>query len=67
MLEKPPIPISKVTQQVPRDAQKIILKLLNKNPKPTVDEARLAMSGNLCRCGAYEHYLRGVMKAAGRA
>ncbi len=41
--------------------------LLNKNPNPTVDEARLAMSGNLCRCGAYDHYLRGVMKAAGRA
>ncbi len=41
--------------------------LLEKNPNPTVEEARLAMSGNLCRCGAYEHYLRGVMKAAGRA
>lgn len=41
--------------------------LLNSNPNPTVDEARLAMSGNLCRCGAYDHYLRGVMKAAGRA
>lgn len=40
--------------------------LLNKNPKPTVDEARLALSGNLCRCGAYDHYLRGVMKAAER-
>jgi aerobic-type carbon monoxide dehydrogenase small subunit (CoxS/CutS family) len=41
--------------------------LLNANPKPTVDEARLAMSGNLCRCGAYDHYLRGVMRAAGEA
>lgn len=40
--------------------------LLQKNPKPTVEEARLAMSGNLCRCGAYDHYLRGVMKAAER-
>ena len=40
--------------------------LLNKNPNPSVDEARLAMSGNLCRCGAYDHYLRGVMKAAER-
>jgi carbon-monoxide dehydrogenase small subunit/xanthine dehydrogenase YagT iron-sulfur-binding subunit len=25
------------------------------------------MSGNLCRCGAYDHYLRGVMRAAGEA
>jgi aerobic-type carbon monoxide dehydrogenase small subunit (CoxS/CutS family) len=41
--------------------------LLTANPKPTVDEARLAMSGNLCRCGAYDHYLRGVMRAAGEA
>ncbi len=38
--------------------------LLKKNPSPTVDEARVAMSGNLCRCGAYDHYLKGVMKAA---
>ncbi len=41
--------------------------LLQQNPHPTVDEARLAMSGNLCRCGAYDHYLRGVMRAAGEA
>jgi aerobic-type carbon monoxide dehydrogenase small subunit (CoxS/CutS family) len=41
--------------------------LLNHNPHPTVEEARLAMSGNLCRCGAYDHYLRGVMRAAGEA
>ena len=41
--------------------------LLKTNPKPTVEEARLAMSGNLCRCGAYDHYLRGVMRAAQEA
>jgi len=41
--------------------------LLKVNPHPTVDEARLAMSGNLCRCGAYDHYLRGVMRAAQEA
>ena len=40
--------------------------LLKKNPNPTVDEARRAMSGNLCRCGAYDHYLKGVMRAAGK-
>jgi len=38
--------------------------LLKANPKPTADEARQALSGNLCRCGAYDHYLRGVMRAA---
>ena len=41
--------------------------LLKATPKPTIDEARLAMSGNLCRCGAYDHYLRAVMRAAGEA
>jgi aerobic-type carbon monoxide dehydrogenase small subunit (CoxS/CutS family) len=41
--------------------------LLKANPKPTIEEARLAMSGNLCRCGAYDHYLRGVMRAAQEA
>ena len=38
--------------------------LLNENPKPTRDEVRHAMSGNLCRCGAYDHYLNAVMRAA---
>ncbi|HZF29589.1 MAG TPA: (2Fe-2S)-binding protein [Gammaproteobacteria bacterium] len=38
--------------------------LLKVNPKPTRDEARHAMSGNLCRCGAYDHYLNAVMRAA---
>jgi len=39
--------------------------LLHKNPKPTREEARHAMSGNLCRCGAYDNYLNGVMRACG--
>ncbi|HCK35457.1 MAG TPA: (2Fe-2S)-binding protein, partial [Gemmatimonadetes bacterium] len=38
--------------------------LLRSNPNPTRDEARIAMAGNLCRCGAYDHYLNGVMRAA---
>ncbi len=40
--------------------------LLNSNPRPTLNETRHALSGNLCRCGAYEHYLRGVMRASGQ-
>ena len=40
--------------------------LLKENPNPTREEARQALSGNLCRCGAYDHYLNGVMRAAGR-
>jgi aerobic-type carbon monoxide dehydrogenase small subunit (CoxS/CutS family) len=41
--------------------------LLERNPNPTREEARTAMSGNLCRCGAYDHYLNGVMRAATEA
>jgi len=40
--------------------------LLKQNPKPTREEARHALSGNLCRCGAYDHYLNGVMRASGQ-
>jgi len=39
--------------------------LLKRNPRPTREEARAALAGNLCRCGAYENYLNGVMRAAG--
>ncbi|HXV60903.1 MAG TPA: (2Fe-2S)-binding protein [Vicinamibacteria bacterium] len=38
--------------------------LLKDNSNPTREEARAAMAGNLCRCGAYDHYLNGVMRAA---
>jgi len=41
--------------------------LLQRNPDPTRGEARSAMAGNLCRCGAYDHYLNGVMRAAREA
>ena len=41
--------------------------LLNVNPSPTRDEVRMALSGNLCRCGAYDHYLNSVMRAAQNA
>ncbi|MBF8270549.1 MAG: (2Fe-2S)-binding protein [Gammaproteobacteria bacterium] len=39
--------------------------LLQTNPKPTRDDARHALAGNLCRCGAYDNYLNSVMRAAG--
>ncbi len=42
------------------------IALLDENPKPTREEARQALSGNLCRCGAYDHYLNGVMRASGQ-
>lgn len=41
--------------------------LLNENPQPTREEARQAMAGNICRCGAYDHYLNGIMRASGQS
>jgi len=38
--------------------------LLRANPRPTREQARIALSGNLCRCGAYDNYLNSVMRAA---
>ncbi len=38
--------------------------LLRANPNPSIDEIRLAMSGNLCRCGAYTHIVNAARRAA---
>jgi xanthine dehydrogenase YagT iron-sulfur-binding subunit len=38
--------------------------LLRSNPAPKPDEIRTAMSGNLCRCGAYAHIHRAIARAA---
>lgn len=38
--------------------------LLDKNPHPTMDEIKLAMSGNLCRCTGYAKIHQAVAKAA---
>ena len=38
--------------------------LLRANPSPTREQARQALAGNLCRCGAYDHYLNGTMRTA---
>jgi carbon-monoxide dehydrogenase small subunit len=38
--------------------------LLDKNPNPTEEEAKRAISGNLCRCTGYFQIIDAVMKAA---
>lgn len=37
--------------------------LLDKNAEPDEDEIRLAVSGNLCRCGAYTHIFKAAKQA----
>jgi len=38
--------------------------LLRVNPNPSLDEIRLGMSGNLCRCGTYHTIAKSVRRAA---
>ena len=38
--------------------------LLKENPHPTREEILVSMSGNLCRCGSYDHYFKAIMRAA---
>lgn len=35
------------------------------NPKPTADEIRERMSGNICRCGAYSNIVEAMTEVAG--
>lgn len=38
--------------------------LLERNPSPTEDEIRRAISGNLCRCTGYQNIVKAIQQAA---
>jgi len=38
--------------------------LLDINPNPTIAEIKDALSGNLCRCGAYHQIINAILKAS---
>ncbi len=40
--------------------------LLAVNPAPTAADVRAALTGNLCRCSNYNHYVEAVVAAGGR-
>ncbi|HKN98030.1 MAG TPA: (2Fe-2S)-binding protein [Pseudonocardiaceae bacterium] len=42
------------------------VSLLSENPKPTRDEVRAALEGNLCRCTGYHNIVSAVMDASGQ-
>ena len=39
-------------------------EFLNRNPAPKDEEVRGALSGNICRCGNYDHAVKAVLAAA---
>ncbi len=41
-----------------------ITAYLDENPSPTAEEAREAISGNLCRCTGYQNIVKSVLRAA---
>ena len=41
--------------------------LLTRNPQPNAEEVRAGMTGNLCRCSGYNHYVEAVLAAATRS
>ena len=40
------------------------ISLLEENPKPSEEEIRLGLEGNLCRCTGYDNIVRAVQAAA---
>ena len=38
--------------------------LLQQNPRPTEDEIRLGISGNICRCTGYQNIVKAILAAA---
>ena len=39
-------------------------QLLERNPKPTQEEIRQGLDGNLCRCGTYERIKKAIKRAS---
>jgi aerobic-type carbon monoxide dehydrogenase small subunit (CoxS/CutS family) len=44
-----------------------VTALLASTPRPSREEIRVAMAGNICRCGAYPKIERAILRASGQA
>jgi aerobic carbon-monoxide dehydrogenase small subunit len=41
-------------------------RLLEENPRPTEEEVRFGMAGNLCRCTGYQNIVKAILAASDR-
>jgi nicotinate dehydrogenase subunit A len=41
--------------------------LFGRKPDPTLEDAKAALAGNLCKCGSHQRVLNAMMRVAGRA
>jgi nicotinate dehydrogenase subunit A len=39
-------------------------ELLDRNPRPSEQDVRMALEGNLCRCGTHNRIINAVLRAA---
>jgi aerobic carbon-monoxide dehydrogenase small subunit len=39
-------------------------RLLQENPRPTEEEVRFGIAGNLCRCTGYQNIVKAILAAA---
>lgn len=44
-----------------------VVSLLERTPRPTREQAKGALAGNLCRCGSHDRVLKAVARASGQA
>ena len=67
-----PVQAAFIKEQVPQcgycTSEMIIsaVALLAEKPKPTEDDIRASLEGNLCRCGTHVRVIRAVMAASGQ-
>jgi carbon-monoxide dehydrogenase small subunit len=41
-------------------------ELLDRNPNPSEEEIRMAISGNLCRCTGYQQIVEAIKETRGK-
>jgi carbon-monoxide dehydrogenase small subunit len=41
-------------------------RLLQENPRPTEEEIRAGISGNICRCTGYQNIVKAIQHAAAK-